>query len=312
MRKAFLAAVIGFLAPYLALAVGTPNISGRWDFEVTTGDTTIQLNELGNTQFETYLLQNGNALSDIAVPTTDTSACDNVSDGNITAAGTVSSNGNVTTVFTITGNGAAFTYTFVGTLSTDGSTMNGTWTTTAPCSAAAGAHGDFKAWKYADMSGLYTGTFDGPDTGTGPSQIPASIKFVTEPDKSVGGYIDSPQFTVDGTPNTPACFVPFSDGHTLHLIYGYAAFANVPFPQVSQQAGYALQIYAVDAAGNQFMGLAANLNQDGSEGPYTVYYGITGGPCNGLGGGDAPFTPVKKTEKKDPPRLPRHGRGDRF
>jgi len=308
MRKSVLAVIIALVAPLLSQAANTPNIAGRWDFEVTTGDTATQLNEMGDTQFETYLLQSGNTLSNIVLPTTDTSACDSVSDGNVSVSGTVSNNGNVTTVFTITGNGAPFNFTFTGTLASGDLTMTGTWTTTATCSAAAGAHGNFKAWKYADISGTFTGTFDGPDMGTGPTQIPASIYLVTESDKSVGGYIDAPQFTLDGTSKTAACFIPFSDGHTLHLIYGYAAFANVAQPQVSQQAGYSLSIFAVDAAGNMFWGNAANLNYDGSNGPYTIWYGITGGPCNGLGGGDAPFTLVKKPVLKEPPRLPRHGR----
>jgi hypothetical protein len=309
MRKAVIAVIIGLLAPLLSMAAdGVPNIAGRWDFKVTTGDTEIQLNDMGNTEFETYLLQNGNTLSDIVLPTTDTTACDNISDSNVSASGTVSGNGNVTTVFTITGNGAPFTFTFAGKLSKDGLMMTGTWTTTATCSAAAGAHGNFQAWKYADISGLYTGAFDGPDMGTGPTQIPASINFVTESDKSVGGFIDAPQFTLDGTPNSPACFVPFSDGHTLHLISGYAAFAGVPLPQVSQQAGYGIEIFAVDAAGNQFFGLGGNMNQDGSHGPYTIDYGIAGGSCHGLGGGNAFFTKVKKHGKEKPPRPPRHGR----
>ena len=312
MRKAVVAVILVLIAPLTSPAAHkVQDVTGRWDFQVITGDTAAQLSQMGQTEFETYLLQSGTTLSDIALPTTDTSACDEISDGNVTASGTVSPDGTVTTVFNITGNGAAFTFTFTGKLSGHGHglTMTGTWTTTATCSAAAGAHGDFKAWRYPDMSGLYTGAFDGPSGGAGPTQIAASIKLVTESDKSLGGYIDAPRFSLDGTSNTAACFIPFSDGHTLHLISGYAAFAGVPMPKVSQQAGYTLDLFAVDAAGNRFWGSATNPNRDGTNGSYTIWYGISGGPCDGFGGGDAPFTPVEKSVTNARPRLPRHGRG---
>ena len=90
MRKTVLAVIAGLVAPLLTLgASGTPNIAGRWDFEVSSGDTTIQLNAMGGTEFETYLLQNGSTLSNILIPTSDTTECDSISDGNITATGTV-------------------------------------------------------------------------------------------------------------------------------------------------------------------------------------------------------------------------------
>jgi hypothetical protein len=103
----------------------------------------------------------------------------------------------------------------------------------------------------------------------------------------------------------------FNDGHTLHLVSGYAAFAGQPQPKVSQQAGYSFELFGVDAAGNRFYGIGMNPNQDGTNTSYNIYYGITGGPCDGLGGGDAPFVPVKKIVPKEPPRLPQHGREKR-
>ena len=39
-----------------------------------------------------------------------------------------------------------------------------------------------------------------------------------------------------------------------------------------------------------------------------LYYGITGGPCDGFGGGDAPFHPVVKHSQHT---RPEHNRGDR-
>ena len=36
---------------------------------------------------------------------------------------------------------------------------------------------------------------------------------------------------------------------------------------------------------------------DGTNNAYTAYYGISGGPCDGLGGGDAPFLLVTKSKK---------------
>ena len=42
---------------------------------------------------------------------------------------------------------------------------------------------------------------------------------------------------------------------------------------------------------------SADTINDGTNNACTAFYGITGGPCDGLGGGDAPFLLVAKTKK---------------
>jgi len=54
-------------------------------------------------------------------------------------------------------------------------------------------------------------------------------------------------------------------------------------------------------------GTAGTAN-DGTNNAYTAFYGITGGPCDGLGGGDAPFVLVTKIKKPKKGHDGPHGR----
>ena len=103
---------------------------------------------------------------------------------------------------------------------------------------------------------------------------------------------------------------------------------GVPFA-----SGVGITVYAQDSAGTQLslIGYAVKPNgnsaavaesymtntdndgdttttNNGTNNEIVFYYGITGGPCDGFGGGDAPFHPVSNHDKHNHRE---HDRGDR-
>jgi len=97
---------------------------------------------------------------------------------------------------------------------------------------------------------------------------------------------------------------------------------------VSEPAGAGFELFGIDVNGTHVWVNAYATNPDGSiaavgednppsstgtvndgtNNAYTALYGITGGPCDGLGGGDAPFLLVTKTKKVPKGRDGQHGR----
>ena len=303
-----------------------PNIQGRWEFAVTSGDTAAQMGQMGQSTFSTYLLQTSgsSALNNIVTSTTDNVACDTVDDNNVTVAkSSIDPAGNVIVDFTVTlADQSTFDYVFTGVLGigppevitgtyqrTAGGCTQGSLGTSTP-----GGDGNFTATFFPDLVGTYSGGFDGPDVGSG-SAVPATFTLTTNADKSLSGSI---------TITNPSTFTNSS---------GQACLANpvtittLPGGYIPQASGGMLELFGTDFTGtSQLFVIAIATNPDGSAAAvgeddpadgsngtindgtnlaYTAFYIISGGPCDGLGGGDAPFKLVTNSAqppKKDPPR----------
>ena len=283
---------------------------------------------MGQSTFSTYLLQttvSGSpaALSNIVTSTTDNVACDMVDDNNVTVANSsIDAAGNAIVDFTVTlADQSTFDYVFTGVLGTGTpKVITGTYQRTAGgCTQGSlgtpipGGDGYFTATYFPDLSGTYNGDFDGPDVGSG-SAVPATFTLTTNADKSLAGSI---------TITNPSTFTNSS---------GQACLANpvtittLPGGYVPQASGAMLELFGTDTNGTQLLVIAIATNPDGSaaavgeddptdgsngtindgtNNAYTAFYIISGGPCNGLGGGDAPFKLVTNSAqppKKDPPR----------
>src|SRR5208282_4649883 len=308
-NKAAVSALLFLIAAGLAPAC-EPTIQGRWEFAITSGATQYQLDNMGQPQISTVLLQNGSTLTNVPIFTQNAFLQDEVGYNNVTASGTIAQNGCVSITFTV-GNGgdtsqAVFDYVFSGRLGTqDGATViTGTYTTTESSTYTNGS-GNFTATFFPNFTGaLYQGTLDGPDNGPGPTNIPFNINPTTNPDYSVSGTVNVFNFT-DGQGN--ACFAG-----PLTMISGLGGEGDAAFA-----TGVRLDIIAKDSAGS-ILWLNANsvepdgfspaaLNEDydpttplptnlsnaGTNNEYAAYYGISGGPCDGFGGGDSPLHLVK-------------------
>jgi hypothetical protein len=294
-------------------AAAPPNVQGRWEFAITSGDTDWQLTNMGQSTFSTYLLQAGSSLRNIVSFTTDTVACDTVSNNNILVTyGAVDDSGHVVVTFTVTAaDQTTFQYAFTGTYSdghgTNPSVITGTYQKSADnCNqgtlgtASPGPDGNFTATFFPDLSGTWAGAFD-PNEGTGPTSVPATFTLTTNADKTLSGTVSSPGLTdLSGT----ACLA--STVNLQPLTEG-----------VSYAAGVSMELFGTDTAGTKLwvIGWATNPNgstaavgedtapgtNDGTNNSYTAFYGISGGPCNGLGGGDDPFQLItkKNASKKD-------------
>jgi hypothetical protein len=123
------------------------------------------------------------------------------------------------------------------------------------------------------------------------------------------------------TNNGAACFVSDLKIQTVNnpgVVGGGGAPDGVGVPFAS---GVYILIFAQDSAGSQLSlfgysakpdGNSAAVDEselsptdnngdttttnNGTNNELILYYGITGGPCDGFGGGDAPFHPVQKLE----------------
>jgi hypothetical protein len=323
LRRAGLA--LAWLAHAGIASAAVPVVQGRWEFVVTSGDNSTQLSQMGQSIFSTYLLQTPGSpvLTSNSLFTTDTVACDTESYNNVTVANSsVDDLGNVVVDFTITVSGQTpFHYVFTGVLAQGPpKVITGTYQRSAGgCTqgslGTSEPDGAFTATWFPDLSGTWVGAFDAPDVGTGPTAVSASFTLSTNADKTLSGTIN---ILGSGLVNSS----------------GVGCIANPVTLQpnmaegISQSAGVGFELFGIDANGTHVWVNAYATNPDGSiaavgeddppsnEGTandgtnnaYTAFYGITGGPCDGLGGGDAPFLLVTKTKKISKGRDGQHGR----
>ena len=312
-----------------------PVVQGRWEFVVTSGDNSTQLSTMGQSIFSTYLLQStdGTVLTNISAFTYDTVACDTESNNNVSIANsTVDAAGNVVVDFTVSLNGQTpFHYVFTGVL-TQGppKVITGTYQRSAGgCTQGSlgtltpGGDGSFTATWFPDPSGqTWMGAFDAPDVGAGPMGVSASFTLTTNAnDKTLSGTIS---ILSSGLVNSSgvACIAPDGLGNQTITLQPLTV-------GVSQQAGAGIELFGTDVNGTQVFVNAFASNKDGSvaavgednpangadgtandgtNNAYTAFYGITGGPCDGLGGGDAPFLLVTKIKKPKKGHDGQHGR----
>ena len=307
-------------------SAAVPVVQGRWEFVVTSGDNSTQLSTMGPSVFSTYLLQTpgSTVLTNISAFTYDTVACDTESNNNTSAVNSsVDASGNVFVDFTVSLTGQTpFHYVFTGVLTqgppkvitgtyqrSSGGCTQGSLGTGTP-------DGTFTATWFPDLAGTWMGAFDAPDAGTGPTAVSASFTLATNSDMTLSGTIN---ILGSGLVNSS----------------GIACIANPVTLQpnmaegVSQPAGAGFELFGIDANGTRVWVNAYATNPDGSiaavgeddpaagtpgtandgtNNAYTAFYGISGGPCDGLGGGDAPFLLVTKIKKPKKDHDGPHGR----
>lgn len=311
-------------AVFIPSAFAQTNIQGRWEFATLSGDTPTQLNQMGQSTLSTYLVQSGSNVTNLPAVTTDNYLDDSYAYNNDVITGTAHSGSNGIQLKLVITNpdGSKVTFNYSGTVGTytqhgaNATTITGTYTSNGRYTTG----GNFVATFFPDFPGsTYSGSLDGPDTGTGPTQVPASFYIKTNADHS----ISISNLTL-GAP-LAACFTP-----PFHVIND----PNFPLSQTSA-VGVSMQIYLQDSVGGQiwFNSFSTLQNADslgnpmpaaldevygdgqpypnsglsyvGTNSQYEVYYGITtNNSCNGLGGGDAPFvqTPEKHKREKNEPR----------
>jgi hypothetical protein len=329
--KKFASFVLLILALLIATSVNAQTApNGRWEFAVTSGDTVYQLNNMGQTTFSTYLTLSGTTLTGNSQETTNTSLAESRC-CNDTVTGTYISMKGVTTVilaFAVPANSlgqAAFNYTFTGTYNakpnnSGGPTITGTYTTTAGSTFSNG--GTFTATWFPNFPTTpeeFMGTLDGPDMGAGATNVPATVYLGTNSSNHLTGSVIVPGLT---NANGMACFAGALTIQTVNnsLAVGTGGAPNtlgVPFA-----SGVGISVFAQDSAGTQIWlnGYAAKPNNDsaavgenfltatdtgsstttdnGTNNNIIFFYGVSGGPCDGLGGGDAPFHPIKKKTQR--------------
>jgi hypothetical protein len=311
LRQAGLA--LAWLASAGIASAAVPVVQGRWEFVVTSGDLPAQTASMGQSIFSTYLLRTAGSavLTNIPLFTTDTVACDTQSYNNVTVANSSidDASGNAVVDFMVTlDGGTTFHYVFTGVLAVGPpQTITGTYQrSVGGCTQGTGTtDGTFTATWFPDLSGTLTGAFDEDVAGTGPTAVPASFTLTTNTDKTLSGTIDIIGTGFTAYPSGPACIVS-----TVTLQSNMAE-------GISQQSGVGLELFGTDTAGTRLWVNAYSSNPDGSpaavgeDNPpgapgttndgtntaYTAFYGISGGPCDGFGGGDAPFQLVTKTKK---------------
>jgi hypothetical protein len=303
-------------------SAAVPVVQGRWEFVVTSGDLASQTSTMGQSIFSTYLLQTPGSpvLTNIPQFTFDTVACDTQSYNNVTVAdSSIDALGNVVVDFTVTLAGpTSFHYVFTGVLAQGPpKVITGTYQRSAGgCTqgslGTANTDGNFTATWFPDLSGTWVGAFDAPDMGSGPTAVSASFSLITNPDKTLSGTIDILGSGLVSPTSGAACIA--TDGSGTRTITLQPNMAE----GVSQSSGAGFELFGTDANGTRVWVNAVATNPDGSvaavgedvpadgnngtvndgtNNAYTAYYGITGGPCDGLGGGDAPFLLVTKTKK---------------
>ena len=322
LRRAGLAfACLASAGVGIASAV-VPVVQGRWEFVVTSGDNPSQLSTMGQSIFSTYLLQTpgSTALTNISPFTFDTVACDTQSYNNVTVAdSTIDASGNVVVDFTVTlSDQTSFHYVFTGVLAEGPpKVITGTYQRSAGgCTqgslGTANTDGNFTATWFPDLSGTWMGAFDAPDVGSGPVGVSASFTLTTNPDKTLSGTIDILGSGLVSPTSGTACIATNGTGTRRITLQPNMAEG------VSQSSGAGFELFGTDSAGTRVWVNAMATNHDGSiaavgednpangsngtandgtNNAYTAFYGISGGPCDGLGGGDAPFLLITKTKK---------------
>jgi len=319
-------------------SAGVPVVQGRWEFVVTSGDTDSQLTSMGQSIFSTYLLQTpgstSTVLTNIPQFTIDTVACDTQSYNNVTVANSgIDASGNAVVDFTVTlDGGTSFHYVFTGVL-TQGppgppKVITGTYQRSAGgCTGGSlgtpnHPDGNFTATWFDDLLGTWTGAFDADVAGTGPTAVAASFTLTTNTDKTLSGSI-----SIIGS--------GLVDSHGTSCIANPVTLQPNMAEGISQPSGVGFELFGIDANGTHLWinGMATNpdgsiaavgednpsapgttgTSNDGTNNAFTAFYGITGGPCDGFGGGDAPFllvTKSKKASKRQDGQRGQHGRNN--
>jgi hypothetical protein len=316
LRRASLA--LAWLASAGIASAAVPVVQGRWEFVVISGDLSSQTDAMGRSIFSTYLLQTpgDTVLTNIPLFTTDTVACDTQSNNNVTVANSlVDALGNVVVDFTVTLSGQTpFHYVFTGVLAQGPpKVITGTYQRSADsCNqgslGTATPDGTFTATWFPDPSGTWVGAFDADVPGTGPTTVAASFTLTTNTDKTLSGSI-----SIIGA--------GLVDSNNIACIVGPVNLQSNMAEGISQPSGAGFELFAADANGTHIWinGMSTNPDgsiaavgednpaapgttgtfNDGTNNAYTAFYGISGGPCDGFGGGDAPFLLVTK-HKKNP------------
>jgi hypothetical protein len=292
-------------------------VQGRWEFVTLTGDTKYELDQMGQSGLSTVLLQSGTSLSDIPYFTTDFFYADKISANNVTASGTVDSNCTVTITFTFGNNGDSsqpiFTYTYTGQLHRGTpTTIIGTYTTTVGPTYSAGT-GNFEATFFPNFTdALYSGTLEGPDTGNEQTNVPILMSLTTNPDFSLRGTIEVPNFS-DGHGN--ACYagpLTLVSGQSLSSSYGSGVileiFANDSLGRSIEIWTWSINTDGTPAAIGEIFEPNQNANDDqaGTNDEYEPLYLISGGPCDRFAGGGSPLHPVKKSKHQQAERRHRN------
>jgi hypothetical protein len=236
--------------------------TGRWQFNVLTGDVPAQLAFSGDTEFSTWLNvdSSGNITAD-DWETVGSSDCIPYLWGNVVVSSSfINSNGVVTVHFTATnGDGTQQITTFTSNPNSSGNSFTGTYNTGTPewsCPYSAGP-GTFVATWLPNLDSLtktYAGTFTTPlfsnDTGVpeiGPDNINATLVVNSDAnDSRLNGTITIAPADLSrlALPDGTACLVPFSTGETLR--FG-GATANMEFG--SAEFGYIFELAGYDSRG---------------------------------------------------------------
>lgn len=320
--------ILAVLNLVLVMVAGAQSIQGRWEIVHTSGDTSTQLNEAGQSSVSTYLLQSGTKITNLPALTTDTLIDDQYSYNNDVITGTVSTSHGTTSValkLVITNpDKSTVTLNYTGTLSTDSShgadasVIEGTYTSTGKYTTG----GNFVATLFPDFQNVnYSGGLEGPDdVGTGPSDIPVSFQLntnsshtLTLTNLSIGGRsypaglagcFDTEHFSTVVDPNYPlapsaAAGVTLSiylqDRNGVQLwLSGYAVLSDGVNSAALDEL-YTSGSYPTSPNSNSNVGQNSEL---------VFVYGLTGGNCDGAGGGDSGFTPTRtrhehKERKRD-------------
>lgn len=265
------------------------SVQHRWEFVVTSGDTSAQLAESGLTSFSTFLSQRESQISSLPLLNSDTSICDQLNSDNVVISGNVTNGTNVSLTFAVSnGNAPGFTYQFNGTftraftqpITQNGRTqqsrpitaISGTYTVTGACAAS---HGTFVAtalpgFGSATLDNLYLGFFDAPDLSSVPDTVPSAINVVTKADDSLAGSITGVQLNANGQPiinrRTGRDIPDPNSPPAMKSSAGVACFAS-PLKILSGQsnsfaAGIQVEMLSQDSVGTQMFVASYSANED--------------------------------------------------
>jgi hypothetical protein len=320
-----------FTALYLSIGVlqaSAQQNRGRLEIAITSGDTDLQLSEVGQTTFSLYLLNTGgqptgpsgtlsgiNSWVDTNTTGAEIDCCDDIVSGSLSHPNKFS--------MTITGVASAsqpaWSYVFTGTYNdapsdSSSSVITGTYTTTGYATSFS-TGGTFTATFFPDFPSTpteYIGGLSGPDVGSGPVDVPTTLYLGTNSAHELTGSVTTSLTNSAGV----SCFA------------GPLTIAPGAPPSESYASGVLMEVYANDKDGNQLwlIGYSAAPNGDpaavgengldneedsgtqvsrpndvnnGTNNELIFYYWVLSGPCQGLGGPDAPFHKVTKPAKHE-------------
>lgn len=137
-------------------------------------------------------------------------------------------------------------------------------------------------------------------------KVTATFTLTTNVDKTLSGSVDASGLKSSGGGSCFASVVTLQPG----MPEGTSEGAGIAFDLFGKDtSGTSLWVnaYATNPDGSSAAvgeddptdGSNGTMN-DGTNNSYTAFYGISGGPCDGMGGGDAPYQRV--TKKSSPPQ----------